>query len=55
MNCGERDEEMIDHRSYNIIHNLSIISKTSAMVSSGFQMQETFETMRTQAKWFYCF
>ena len=25
------------------------------MVSSGFQMHETFETMRPQAEWFYCF
>ena len=33
----------------------SNISKTSARVSSGFQTRETFETMRTQAEWFYCF
>ena len=31
------------------------ISKTSVSVSSGFQTQETFETTRPQAEWFYCF
>ena len=36
-------------------HHLSNISKTSASVSSGFQMRETFETTRPQVEWFYCF
>ena len=27
----------------------------SVTVSSVFQMRETFETMRLQAEWFYCF
>ena len=33
----------------------SNFSKTSANVSSGFQTQETVDTTRPQAKWFYCF
>ena len=37
-------------------HNFSRnISKTSAGISSDFQMRETFETTRPQAEWFYCF
>ena len=33
----------------------SNISKTSARVSSGFQMGETLETTRLEANQFYCF
>ena len=55
MQCGI-DNEFWNKMNFQIFYNLcgfpfeSNISKTSARVSSGFQMQETFETTRPQVE-----